>query len=48
MFKEELQLGNKFILYEEALKMLENDMYITGIGQAILKLLSFEDGLGNH
>ena len=28
--------------------MLENDMYITVIGQAILELLSFKVGLGSH
>ena len=28
--------------------MLENDMYITVIGQTILELLSFKVGLGNH
>ena len=28
--------------------MLENDMYITAIGQAILELLSFKLGSGNH
>ena len=28
--------------------MLENDMYITVIGQAILELLSFKVGSGNH
>ena len=33
--KGELQHENKLILYERAFKMLENDMYIAGIGQAI-------------
>ena len=28
--------------------MLENDMYITVIGQAVLELLSFKVGPGNH
>ena len=28
--------------------MLENDMYIAGIGQAVLELLSFKVGPGNH
>ena len=28
--------------------MLENDMYIAGIGQAVLELLSFKVGSGNH
>ena len=28
--------------------MLENDMYIAVIGQAVLKLLSFKVGSGNH
>ena len=28
--------------------MLENDMYITVIGQAVLELLSFKVELGNH
>ena len=28
--------------------MLENDMYIAGIGQAVLDLLSFKVGSGNH
>ena len=28
--------------------MLKNDMYIAGIGQAILELLSFKVELGNH
>ena len=45
-FKGELQRGNKLISYERAFKMLENDMYITGIGQACFELLSFEVGQG--
>ena len=45
LFKEELQQEKNLILYERALKMLENDMYITGIGQAVLELLSFKLGL---
>ena len=28
--------------------MLENDTYITGIGQAVLELLSFKVGSGNY
>ena len=35
------------ISYERAFKMLENDMYIAGMGQAVLELLSFKAGLGN-
>ena len=40
--KGELQRENKLISYERAFKMLENDMYIAGIGQAVLELLSFK------
>ena len=47
-FKGELQRENKLISYEKAFKMLENDMYIAGIGQAVLELLSFEVRPGNH
>ena len=39
---------SKLISYERAFKMLENDMYISGIGQAVLELLSFKVGSGNH
>ena len=46
--KGELQRENKLISYERTSKMLENDMYITGIGQAVLELLSFKVGSGNH
>ena len=46
--KGELQRENKLISYEREFKMLENDMYIAGIGQAVLELLSFKVGLGNH
>ena len=46
--KGELQHENKLISYGRAFKMLENDMYITGIGQAVLELLSFKVGSGNH
>ena len=46
--KGELQRENKSISYERTFKMLENDMYITGIGQAVLELLSFKFGSGNH
>ena len=28
--------------------MLDNDMYIAGIGQSVLELLSFKVGSGNH
>ena len=47
-FKGELQRENKLISYERVFKMLENDMYIVGIGQAILELLSFKVGSGNY
>ena len=47
-FKGELQCENKFISYERAFKMLKNDIYIAGIGQAVLELLSFKVGSGNH
>ena len=46
VLKGELQRENKLISYERAFKMLENEMYITRIGQAVLELLSFEDGQG--
>ena len=39
ILKGELQCENKLISYEKEFKMLENDMCITVIGQAILKLL---------
>ena len=48
MFKGELQCKSKLISYERAFKMLENDMYITVIGQAVLELLSFKVGSGNE
>ena len=48
VLKGELQRENKLISYERAFKMLENDMYIAGIGQAILELLIFKVGSGNH
>ena len=48
MFKGELQRENKFISHEIVFKVLENDMYIAGIGQAVLKLLIFIVGSGNH
>ena len=41
-------MKNKLISYERAFKMLENDMYIAGLGQAILELLSVKVGSGNH
>ena len=46
VFKGELQRENKLISYERALKVLENDMYITVIGQAVLELLSFDSDQG--
>ena len=46
--KGELQRENKLISYERAFKMPENDMYIAGIGQAVLELLSFKVESGNH
>ena len=46
--KGELQRENKLISYERAFKMLDNDMYIAGIGQAVLELLNFKVGSGNH
>ena len=46
--KGELQRENKLISYERAFQMLENDTYITVIGQAVLELLSFKVGSGNH
>ena len=46
--KGELQRENKLIPYEKAFKMLENDMYIAGISQAVLELLSSKVGSGNH
>ena len=45
--KGDLQRENKFISYERAFKMLENDIYITAIGQTFLELLSFKVGPGN-
>ena len=48
LFKGELQRENKLISYERAFKMLENDMYIAGIGQVVLELLSFKVESGNH
>ena len=42
--KGELQRENKLASYEKAFKMLENDMCITVIGQAILELLNFKAG----
>ena len=46
--KGELQRENKLISYERAFKMLENDVCITVIGQAVLELLSFKVGSRNH
>ena len=48
IFKGELQRENKLISYERAFKMLENNIDIAGIGQAVLELLSFKVGSGNH
>ena len=45
--KGELQRENKLISYERAFKMLENDMYVAGIGHAVFELLSFKFGPGN-
>ena len=41
-------MKTKLISYERAFKLLENDMYIAGIGQAVLELLSLKVGSGNH
>ena len=41
-------MQKKLISYERAFKMLENDMYIAGISQAILELLSFKVESGNQ
>ena len=46
--KGELQHENKLISYERAFKMLENDMYIAGVSQAVLELLSFKVESGNR
>ena len=46
--KGKQQHENKLISYERASKMLENDTYIAEIGQAVLGLLSFKVGPGNH
>ena len=46
--KGELQRENKLVSYKRAFKMLENDMYIAGIGHAVLELLSFKFGPENH
>ena len=48
VIKGELQRENKLISCERAFKMLENDMYIAGIGQVVLELLSFKVESGNH
>ena len=37
-FKGEPQRENELILYETVFKMLEKDMFIAGIGQAVIKL----------
>ena len=47
-FKGDLQCENKLISYERAFKMLENDIYIVGIGHGVLELLSFKVEPGNH
>ena len=46
--KGELQRKNKLTSYQRAFKMLENDLYIAGIGQTVLELLSFKVESGNH
>ena len=46
--KGELQRENKLISYKRAFKMLENNIYIAGIGQAVLELFSFKVEPGNH
>ena len=48
VIKGELQPESKLIAYEIAFKMLEINMYVTGIDQAVLGLLRFEVGSGNH
>ena len=48
VFKGELKRENKLISYERAFEMLENDMFIAGISQAVLELLTFKVGSGNH
>ena len=48
LLKGELQSENKLISYERTFKMQENDMHITVIGQAVLELLSYKVGSGNH
>ena len=47
-FKGEQQRKNKLISYEKAFNMMENDMYITIMGQAVLEYLSFKIGSGNY
>ena len=44
----ELQRAKKLISYEKVFKMLENDMNIAVIGQAVLELISFKIGSENH
>ena len=46
LVKGELRHENKLISYKRAFKMLENNMCITGIGQAVLELLSLKSGQG--
>ena len=46
--KGELEHENKLISCERTFKILENDMYITGIGEAVFELLIFEVVAGNH
>ena len=48
ILKGELKHENKLISYERAFKLLENDMYIAGIDQAVPVLLSFIVRSGNH
>ena len=48
VLKRELQRENKLISYKRAFKMLENDICIAGIGQAVLELLTFKVGSRNR
>ena len=41
-FKGQLQRFYKLVLYERAVKMLKNDICITEIGQAVLKIFEFK------
>ena len=46
--KGELQRENRLISNERVFKMLENDINIAGIGQAVLELSSFKVGSRHH